>query len=356
MENYNRIISSKMLGNIENMIDNIPQPTLFGGKRQRDFVLPSSTNYSYPASLSVGHLGSSGIPKTLGTTFWTDFGETNFLQDKEDDPVEGGAYHIGATGEVYRSTQLPSKMSKVKGGKMSAKKLFKDAVPIAKDFGMILAKEGIKQGVKEGFKAKQGGKMSAKKLFKDASPIAKDFGMILAKEGIKEGVKEGFKAKQGGRVTKEFFEAEKQLLPKGKKALEEFLKGAGYDSGSSSDEECEDELGYAGSRKSGFIQAMVGKKPSVSKYGAFNLSKIKDPSNDLINRYGRPKKKGGVLLRDVPAEFHSSVYPPALQSYTAGKGGARPKSARGAIVSEIMKKHGLSLPEASKYVKQHNLY
>ena len=315
MENYNRIISSKMLGNIENMIDNIPQPTLFGGKRQRDFVLPSSTNYSYPASLSVGHLGSSGIPKTLGTTFWTDFGETNFLQDKEDDPVEGGAYHIGATGEVYRSTQLPSKMSKVKGGKMSAKKLFKDAVPIAKDFGMI-----------------------------------------LAKEGIKEGVKEGFKAKQGGRVTKEFFEAEKQLLPKGKKALEEFLKGAGYDSGSSSDEECEDELGYAGSRKSGFIQAMVGKKPSVSKYGAFNLSKIKDPSNDLINRYGRPKKKGGVLLRDVPAEFHSSVYPPALQSYTAGKGGARPKSARGAIVSEIMKKHGLSLPEASKYVKQHNLY
>ena len=315
MENYNRIISSKMLGNIENMIDNIPQPTLFGGKRQRDFVLPSSTNYSYPASLSVGHLGSSGIPKTLGTTFWTDFGETNFLQDKEDDPVEGGAYHIGATGEVYRSTQLPSKMSKVKGGKMSAKK-----------------------------------------LFKDASPIAKDFGMILAKEGIKEGVKEGFKAKQGGRVTKEFFEAEKQLLPKGKKALEEFLKGAGYDSGSSSDEECEDELGYAGSRKSGFIQAMVGKKPSVSKYGAFNLSKIKDPSNDLINRYGRPKKKGGVLLRDVPAEFHSSVYPPALQSYTAGKGGARPKSARGAIVSEIMKKHGLSLPEASKYVKQHNLY
>ena len=315
MENYNRIISSKMLGNIENMIDNIPQPTLFGGKRQRDFVLPSSTNYSYPASLSVGHLGSSGIPKTLGTTFWTDFGETNFLQDKEDDPVEGGAYHIGATGEVYRSTQLPSKMSKVKGGKMSAKKLFKDAVPIAKDFGMILAKEGIKQGVKE-----------------------------------------GFKAKQGGRVTKEFFEAEKQLLPKGKKALEEFLKGAGYDSGSSSDEECEDELGYAGSRKSGFIQAMVGKKPSVSKYGAFNLSKIKDPSNDLINRYGRPKKKGGVLLRDVPAEFHSSVYPPALQSYTAGKGGARPKSARGAIVSEIMKKHGLSLPEASKYVKQHNLY
>jgi hypothetical protein len=176
---------------------------------------------------------------------------------------------------------------------------------------MELAKEGIKQGVKEGFK-QQGGKMSIKKLLKGAAPVAKDFGMILAKEGIKEGVKQGFK-QQGGRVTKEFFEAEKQIFPKGKKALQEFLKGAGYGSESSSDEEYE----------------------------------------------------GGVLLRDVPSQFHSSVYPPALQSYTAGKdaygrgrakGGARPKSARGAIVSEIMKKHGLSLPEASKYVKQHNLY
>ena len=30
--------------------------------------------------------------------------------------------------------------------------------------------------------------------------------------------------------------------------------------------------------------------------------------------------------------------------------------ARGAIVAEVMKKHGLNLAQASKYVSQHNLY
>jgi hypothetical protein len=34
----------------------------------------------------------------------------------------------------------------------------------------------------------------------------------------------------------------------------------------------------------------------------------------------------------------------------------RAKSARGAIVSQVMKEHGLSLPQASKYVKEHGLY
>jgi hypothetical protein len=94
--------------------------------------------------------------------------------------------------------------------------------------------------------------------------------------------------------------------------------------------------------------------------------------------------EGGALIKNNPAEFHSSVYPPALASYahsfpkgkdaygrglpryskspiskpfTAVKkatGGAR--SARGAIVAEVMKKHGLSLAEASKFVKEKGLY
>ena len=36
------------------------------------------------------------------------------------------------------------------------------------------------------------------------------------------------------------------------------------------------------------------------------------------------------------------------------RGGAR--NVRGAIVKEVMAKHGLSLPEASKFVKENNLY
>jgi hypothetical protein len=61
--------------------------------------------------------------------------------------------------------------------------------------------------------------------------------------------------------------------------------------------------------------------------------------------------------------------PPALASYNppvpsvSGKGrkqlphsGKKRESARGAIVAEVMKKHGLNLPQASKYVKEHGLY
>jgi hypothetical protein len=36
--------------------------------------------------------------------------------------------------------------------------------------------------------------------------------------------------------------------------------------------------------------------------------------------------------------------------------GGRAPSARGAIVKQIMKEHGLSLPKASAFVKEHGLY
>jgi hypothetical protein len=40
----------------------------------------------------------------------------------------------------------------------------------------------------------------------------------------------------------------------------------------------------------------------------------------------------------------------------ASCGGKRAPSARGAIVKKVMAEHGLSLPQASKYVKEHGLY
>ena len=44
----------------------------------------------------------------------------------------------------------------------------------------------------------------------------------------------------------------------------------------------------------------------------------------------------------------------AVGSGASGGGGGR--SQRNAIVREVMQKHGLSLPQASKYVKENNLY
>ena len=40
----------------------------------------------------------------------------------------------------------------------------------------------------------------------------------------------------------------------------------------------------------------------------------------------------------------------------SGVSGGAGRSKRNAIVREVMQKHGLSLPQASKYVKEHNLY
>ena len=228
----------------------------------------------------------------------------------------------------------------------------------------------------------------------------------------------GAVGKELAPVAKEVFRD--VIIPEGKKALREYIKNMGK---SSVEGEGEGEVVYA--------TPYYGKgKPR-----------------------GRPKKSGGVLIRDIPSQFHSSVYPPALASYTAGRdaygrgksigksignvakkavkgfddaqeysanqiekglgtkgsknvgdfrgrgrsigksignvakqavrgfddaqeysanqiekglgkkgskkvgdfrGGAR--SVRGAIVKEVMAKHGLSLPEASKFVKENNLY
>jgi protein-tyrosine-phosphatase len=43
----------------------------------------------------------------------------------------------------------------------------------------------------------------------------------------------------------------------------------------------------------------------------------------------------------------------AVGSGGGAKGG---RSKRNEVVREVMKKHGLSLPQASKFVKEHNLY
>ena len=39
----------------------------------------------------------------------------------------------------------------------------------------------------------------------------------------------------------------------------------------------------------------------------------------------------------------------------SGVSGGAARSKRSAIVCDVMKKHGLSLPAASKFVKEHNL-
>lgn len=159
-----------------------------------------------------------------------------------------------------------------------------------------------------------------KKFGKASAPVAKELGMLLAKEGIKEGVKYGAKSASSG----------------------------------------------AGRKKKGGVMDAHILPVDPAKRGTRGPRAPKLPK-------GMPDLDGGALLRNDPAEYHSSVYPPALASYNAqmpigSRGSGRKKSApapapkakrssaRGKIVSEVMKKKGLSLAEASKYVKEYNLY
>lgn len=280
---YNRLISAKILDGYERQINTLPQATMFGGKRMRNFVLAGSTDSDYPATLAVGRMDNEQ-PKTLGAEyFWKDFGRG----------FDSGS---GAVGKGGKRDECESESDEEMAGgkKISSKSLLK----------------------------------GLKKFGKSSAPVAKELGMVLAKEGIKEGVKYGVKS---------------QSAPAGGRRR----------------------------RKAGFREGEYHTMPidPTKRRRKPKMPKMPEP------RPVMPMAEGAGLLRNDLAEFHSSVYPPALASYNAqmpigSRGSGRKKadasapapakakrtSARGKIVGEIMKKKGLSLAEASKYVKEHGLY
>jgi hypothetical protein len=69
---------------------------------------------------------------------------------------------------------------------------------------------------------------------------------------------------------------------------------------------------------------------------------------DLDKMHGQPPQQ---MQSKVTVKASGSDR--AVGSGVSGGGG---RSNRNAIVREVMQKHGLTLPQASKYVKEHNLY
>ena len=93
----------------------------------------------------------------------------------------------------------------------------------------------------------------------------------------------------------------------------------------------------AGGVSAGATQRTRGKKGEGASGGA--LLSLKD----LDKMHGQP-----------PQQMQSKATVKAEGSDKAVGGGGRSK--RNCIVRKVMQKHGLSLPQASKYVKEHNLY
>jgi hypothetical protein len=287
MMNYNQLIGSSLLDSYDQMINSSAQPNMFGGKRVRQYVLPGSTEYDYPGSLSVGQ---GDRPNTVsGGSFSTDFARRRRL----------GAVRRGGERDSDSDSESDEEME---GGKKfnlgkSLKSVGKALKPVSKVV-MPIAKDALHEYIKSSM---EGGKKK-KSIFKSIGKALKPVGKEL------------------GRAGKEVFR--EVIVPAGKEALKEKLK----------------------------------RKPT-----------------EYNNEGG---EFGGALIRDIPSQFQNHSYPPALASYKArpvGRGRSKSvgqavekvakiikcggaRSARGKIVSEVMKKHGLSLGKASAFVKAHNLY
>ena len=92
---------------------------------------------------------------------------------------------------------------------------------------------------------------------------------------------------------------------------------------------------------------------------AIGLAPAMVMSNDYYEK--KPQKP----MDDSPKRAPMDVNSPYVHKLSAvsvggrrhgGAHGGRAPSARGAIVKKVMAQHGLSLPQASKYVKEHGLY
>jgi len=296
MMNYNQLIGSSILDSYDSMINSSAQPQMMGGKRARKFVLPGTTNYDYPGSLSVGQGDRPNVAS--GGSFNSDFARKRRIGFK------GGERHE----EIEDESESDEDNEVMEGGfnlGKTLKSVGKALKPVAKVVKPI-AKDVLHEYIKSSMSAPAGGRRKKS---------------ILGSIG-----------KELGKVGKEVFH--EVIVPAGKEALKEKLKSGGK-------------------RKS--ILGSIGKE--LGKVGKEVFREVVVPAGKEALKQKLTKKEAGALLRNAPAQFQSQSYPKALASYKAKgvvTGGAR--SARGKIVSEVMKKHGLGLGQASAYVKAHNLY
>jgi hypothetical protein len=413
MELYNQVLADQMNGYSRKMINTTPQPTMFGGRRVRKYVLAGTSDSDYPSSLSVGSL-TGEKPTHLSGAFWDGL-PPRYAGGMIHNPVFHGSH--GARGLYYTPPAFPIQAVE-QGGKINFKKVMKGvgkvALPIATDVGTDMAKDALEGAV---MGAGRRGKVNFGKVMKSvgkvALPIAKSIGkdVILpvakdmAKDALKSymsgsssapaegsGRKRGRPKGSGGKIKmgKILKSVGKVALPIAKDVGVSLAKDAlkSYMSGSSSAPPA------GGKIRVKKVFSKIGK--SVGKIGA-DIAPVALPvafgalatatgnpelapvgmalgeatGQSLKKQYGsgrprgRPRKTGGALIMNHPEQFQNSVYPPALQSYKGTfkggrkqlpQSGAKRLSARGAIVAEVMKKHGLSLPQASSFVKEHGLY
>jgi hypothetical protein len=378
MEEYNQLIASHLLDGIERgIIKSTPQPTMFGGKRMRKWVLPGSTESDYPGTLSVGSLDGSRSD-TIGGSFWKDFGhgfKTGFTgtakalapiavpiakelllakmrgagyDSESDEECEGGMI-VGADGHGihHGAYQMAEQgVSRADGGaqggyfKIGSRSFgkkhggAKDPVrEYMKTIGSVINPAllvGLGRPGEDGHGVRtMGGASPAERAIGMANPLLWGYDLghdVIAPAMMKMG------KKGRGRMVKGSPEAKAYMASiRAKK-----MTGGAYTS-------------TGKSKPAGYIRRLVAEK---TKAPPFDIEEVGVPSVNLQayaksarvrkgrpQKYGTPEeaykaklesnkikraekramakaqKEGGAMIMNHPGEFHSSTYPPALASY-----------------------------------------
>ena len=104
------------------------------------------------------------------------------------------------------------------------------------------------------------------------------------------------------------------------------------------------------------IRAYVGRGKKSAKKGGINLKDVLDSSMPVARQVADFVKSADPSVADGVRKLSSKVSSKAVSAVKSAVGAGRGRSARTAIVKKVMSDKGLSMIEASKYVKAHKLY
>jgi len=293
VQEYNEYIKRQLLDAIHRgIVGGLPQPTMFGGKRMRNFVLPSSTEYDYPSSLSVGHLGASQ-PDMLGGSFWDDFGK-GFKQG-----VSGVAQvALPIVKEVGTEVAKDALRSYAKGSGRRRKK-----------GGYLIGRNGEVRATAEGGYIGMTGNPYNESGFGSANTQLDNFpkwGGAMSGAGIWDNFKSGFT--QVGNaiapVAKEIFHD--VVVPEGKEYLKQQIKD--YRSGDK-----------GGSKSSAIIAKMIGKQRK-----GFEIDRVSKPSGNAIS-YAK-KAFGQTYKGKKPSDMWNTYKGEIMAQQAPKKRGRKPKA------------------------------
>jgi ribosomal protein L29 len=367
MERYNKHIADELLRRSMGLIHHLPQPTMFGGGgRPREYVLPFTTEYEGPSTLAVG-VSNGSYPATLQDSFW------------------GEAMTGGMSYDAFKKSKL-GKVAVPVGKKLAEKHGEKALEKYLSGNGMYVDEEECESSSDEEGEMSGGMYHGGKKKY-GVSRFVKDLGKISKAIGLKQVLKPIAQAATKKAVSKIEGSGRRRGRPRKGGALltgeDEGLTGA-YPPNMSTV--------YKGGKKKYGVSRFVKDLGKISK--AVGLKQVLKPIAQAATkkavekiegagRRGRPMKSAVMSAEDLGMEGGKKKYgvsrfvkdlgkiskavglkqvlKPIAQAATkkaVGKieGAGRGRSARAEIVKKVMADKGLSMIEASKYVKANNLY